>query len=414
MEDNLRIDPAISFYLDRSRKTKSGKYKVRLYINSKRLNQKKYYSTIFEYSTNEFAEIWETNKPKSKWRKAHDELSALLAVAKEKANELGEFTFEDYERIMFGKDIKGKDVNFFYSKTIHRYYDKGSISTAKNYETSLKCLLRYHKKPNIQFKQVSINWLEGFEKFCLEEENKSPSTVGIYLRTLRTVFNDAIADKTISQDIYPFGRRKYVIPSSRNTKKALTPENLKVLFEGSPKTMQQKKAKAFWFFEYLTNGINIKDILNLRCKDIDQEKITFIRAKTQKTRKEQAPIIVYLNEYIIDVINTYGNRDQKPKDYVFPILSASQDAETQYKKVKNFVSMVNQNFTKYAKGLGIEENVSNQSARHSFATMAVRKGANMAMVGEALGHTDTKTTQAYFAGFEDKTKKELSHLLLDF
>jgi integrase/recombinase XerD len=54
-------------------------------------------------------------------------------------------------------------------------------------------------------------------------DGKSITTVGIYNRTLRAIFNDAIAEEVISREnYYPFGNRKYKIPASRNVKKALS------------------------------------------------------------------------------------------------------------------------------------------------------------------------------------------------
>jgi integrase/recombinase XerD len=38
----------------------------------------------------------------------------------------------------------------------------------------------------------------------------------------------------------------------------------------------------------------------------------------------------------------------------------------------------------------------------------------MEFVMEALGHADTKTTKNYFAGFEDKSKKEIAEKLMQF
>jgi integrase/recombinase XerD len=46
-------------------------------------------------------------------------------------------------------------------------------------------------------------------------------------------------------------------------------------------------------------------------------------------------------------------------------------------------------------------------ARHSFATTAILKGQSMEFTQEALGHSNIKTTQIYFAGFEDKRKRNL-------
>ena len=50
----------------------------------------------------------------------------------------------------------------------------------------------------------------------------------MYLRPLRTIFNEAIEDGIIKKEkCYPFGRRKYKIPASKNTKKALELNDIK-------------------------------------------------------------------------------------------------------------------------------------------------------------------------------------------
>ena len=91
--------------------------------------------------------------------------------------------------------------------------------------------------------------------------DKSVTSVGIYLRTLRVVFNNAIDDKDISNNIYPFGKKKYQIPTSKKVKKALNREQLKSLFNSKPKTKEQEEAKDFWFFSYMSYGMNLKDAL---------------------------------------------------------------------------------------------------------------------------------------------------------
>ncbi len=62
----------------------------------------------------------------------------------------------------------------------------------------------------------------------------------------------------------------------------------------------------------------------------------------------------------------------------------------------------------------LPENISTYWARHSFATLSVRKGASMEFIQESLGHKDMATMQAYFAGFDDDTKKEFAKGLMDF
>ena len=61
----------------------------------------------------------------------------------------------------------------------------------------------------------------GYE-IWLKSQDISKTTIGIYLRPLRAVFNEAIEAKIIRRETcYPFGKRKYRIPSSKKVKKAL-------------------------------------------------------------------------------------------------------------------------------------------------------------------------------------------------
>lgn len=411
---NMTTEFSLSIVLDKRRIKSDGTYPVKLRVFTPIPRKQKLYATKFNFSEKDFKSIWETSKPRKEYQAKRLQLQAIENKANVVANELAVFNFEDFERLLFNKISAERNINYYYSKTIEKFRAKESISTSNNYRTALKCLLRFHKKPTLNFHDISVSWLEQFEKFCVEVEGKSLTTVSIYLRTLRTIFNDAKADKAISEDIYPFGKRKYQIPAPRNTKKALTRQQLKILFEGKPKTDEQEKAKAFWFFSYLCNGMNFKDILNLKYKNIEGDKLSFVRAKTAKTNRNTKEITVYLNDYTKYVIETYGNIAKSKNDYVFPILASEQTSEDQYKLIKNFISMVNQNFLKYAKANGVNEKISTYWARHSFATMAIQKGASMEYVGEAVGHTNTKTTMGYFAGFEDETKKQLQDSLLDF
>jgi len=411
---NSNDDVSITFFFNTSRKDKNGKYKVALQVYFRTIKKRKYYATKFSFTEKEFKSTWETVKPRKEFKQDRKELNALLVKADKVAGNLARFNFEDFERLMFNKVSTEKDVNYYYSKKIDAYRNKQSISTSKGYETALKCLLRFHGKNNISFYDVTVSWLEDFEAFCIDKEEKSRTTVGIYTRTLRTVFNNAIEEKTIPRDAYPYGKGKYTPPAPKNTKKALSPEQLKTLFNGKPETPEQERAKAFWFLSYLCNGMNFKDILQLKCKDFDGEKIVFIRAKTAKSVKELSEITVYPVPYAVEILNQYGTPNASPNDYIFNILNRSQTPDDQYRKLKNFIRLINQHFLRYAKANGIEEKISSYWARHSFATMAIRKGASIEQVGEAVGHTNTKTTQGYFAGFEEDTKKKMGSNLLDF
>jgi site-specific recombinase XerD len=315
----------------------------------------------------------------------------------------------------FDNQYKNKnDIGYYYEQAIKIYRQNNQIGTAENYDLSLKSLLKFHGKNSLPISFITAQWLEDYERNMIEVNKRSQTTVGFYLRPLRAVFNTAIANKSITTEQYPFGKRKYTIPAPKSVKKALNKDQLTVLFKCKPKTMEQKKARDLWFFSYSCNGMNFKDIATLKFQDIKGETLTFNRAKTKRTNKSQAPSIIYLNNFTKKVIANYGNRNGEATDYVFDFLSNDDSALEIERKVSNIIRYVNQHLKTLAKSIGIEEEISTYWARHSFATAAIRQGASMEFVSEALRHSNLNTTKGYFAGFEDEKKKEINAKLMEF
>jgi site-specific recombinase XerD len=227
------------------------------------------------------------------------------------------------------------------------------------------------------------------------------------------VFNSAIESKDASQDQYPFGRKKYVIPAGSNKKKSLTKEQLRKFRDDPLKTEGQERARAFFLFSYASNGMNMKDIVFLKWEQVTEETLEFVREKSKRTKKSKRTVLtVFLNDFHRDVIKRYGS-DPEKSQYVFPILMEGMSALEQHRAVQAFTRSINQHLEKIRHQLDLPK-ISTNWARHSFATVAVRKGASMEFMRESLGHSDMKTTLNYFAGFEDKAKRELSKTVMDF
>lgn len=426
----------ISITLDKRYKQLDKTFPVKLRVYASGISKAKLIPTPYNFSEKEFSSIWpdQPNK-KSRYYPIWEKLRDLESSARDLAKTIVPFSLSKFESLIKGEDIQPdaqqdvpqntlsdtqsdvqeepepvKTVNYYFEEKIEHHLNREVISTAESYQYALKCLLRYANKEVLEFQEIDVRFLDGFEKFCLTKEGKSITTVGIYLRNLRAVFNDA----GIPEDKYPFGARKYLIKSSRKVKKVLDKDVLKLLLNGTPQTPQQERAKAFWFFSYFCNGMNVKDILNIKVKDITEDKLTFIRAKTASTTRELEPIEVYLNEFAFEVIRKFGNLSQNRNRYLFPYFHEGQTAKEKYAVKKLFTRSINQNFLKYALSLGISQKVSTYYARHSFSTHLIRKGVSVEAVGEALGHTNIKTTMNYFAGFEDESKREVALKLLDF
>jgi integrase/recombinase XerD len=409
----------ISIYLDSRRAKQNGKYPVRLRLFTKHPRKQKLYPTVFEFTKAEFKSIYETTKPRKEYKAIRLQLQNLENLANDVASKIKPFDFKKFENIFFGYSGDNDNVFFQYDLIISNFKRNNKISTADTYKLSMKSIKNFltytrGKEPKkLSFTEVSPELLKLYESYMIENK-KSTTTISIYLRALRAVFNFAIDEKITDKANYPFGKRKYQIPNPKGVKKALSKEQLAILFNTEPQTPEQQKAKDFWFFSYACNGMNFKDIANLKYKNFDNETIYFYRAKTGSTNSEQAPVTVYVNEFIKSVIDKYGNTDDNVNNYIFKIINPESSPEEQHRQLKNFVRFVNQNFLKLAKNAGFNEKISTYWARHSFATNAIRNGASMEFISEALNHTDLKTTKKYFAGFTNDLKKDFANKLMDF
>jgi integrase/recombinase XerD len=427
----------ISLYLDTRRAKSNNQYpvKVRVFTNSPRLQ--KLYPTKFDFTEKEFESIWATTKPRKEYQETRRELQAVETLAIETAKTISPFNFEQFEKKVYRGKGEGQNVFYQYGLIIKKLKENNQLGTASNYELSaksLKLFMLYAKGKAITdkmekleietalagvkklpFSEITAAWLNKYESFMINTKSRSRTTVSMYLRALRTVFNTAIAEKEIDNESYPFGKRAYQVPSVKSVKKSLTKADLKILLQAEAKSPEQVKARDFWFFSYICNGMNIKDIALLKYEDLQEGKIIFYRAKTINTAKaDLRPVVVHLTDYAMSIIEKYGNANKAPKQLIFSILNEQQSEVQKFTAIKNFTRFINQNLKKLAKANNITAEISTYWARHSFATNAIRSGLSMEFVSEAFTHSSMKTTQGYFAGFEDSNKKEVMESLMNF
>lgn len=410
-----------SIYLDIRRSKSNGKFPVKLRVYSTQFQKKKLYNTRYEMSLEEFQSAFVSQKPRKEYHEVRNELQAMLSRANEICKTLIPFSFEQFEKKYIRKTGDGGNVIYHYELKISKLKANNNLGTASNYEMSIRSLKLFLKKTKgreplqIPFMDITPEWLQNYEKYMINDLNRSRTTVSMYLRALRTIFNEAISDKEIDVEIYPFGKKKYQPPATRNVKKSLNQILIKQLFEAKPKTHEQLKARDFWFFSYSCNGMNVKDIALLRNENIYEDKIIFHRAKTINTSKSDLiPITVYLNTFSKSVIQKYGNPSNKKDDYIFSILKKGDDEMSKHRAIKNFTKFINQNLKKLAIEEGIPGEISTYWARHSFASNLIKGGGNMELARELLGHSNIETTQAYFSGFEDADKRDIVEKLMNF
>lgn len=300
-----------------------------------------------------------------------------------------------------------------YLEYIKKLLQQGRIGNAINYLRSYRSLTVF--RGNVRLEEISVSYLYQYEQWMMAKGN-SKTTIGIILCPLRAVFNEAIeGGLTKREKHYPFGRRRYQIPGSRNLKKALDVGDLEKVYRYQPEDPLVQRGKDLWFFCYFANGMNVKDMVHLKGKNLEGEYLIFERAKTERTaRGSSRPVVVYLTEDLLRIINQYGNKNPKPNDYVFPFMQPGISLLEQFDLVNYIRRIINDSMAKIKEALGIDKKITTIVSRHTFSTHLKRAGASTEFIQEALGHTDKRTTENYLDSFENELKKEFALKLTQF
>jgi integrase/recombinase XerD len=311
--------------------------------------------------------------------------------------------------------VKQLSLSWAYQQYIKKLIKEGRISSAVAYHCSYVSLKSY--KGNVSMLDIKPTFLQAYERYALTN-GLSKTTIGIYLRPLRAVFNDVIDKGLLSKETaYPFGRRKYQIPAAKGEKKALELEDVEKIYnyKCSKENSSEGMARDFWLFSYFANGMNPRDIVFLKWENLSGDYLTFERAKTERSlRSDPKPIIVFVNEDMKAIIERWGNKERSRGSYIFPVLQPGLSELRVYDRIQNFVGLINYWMKEILLNLGINKKATTYVARHTFSTVLKRSGASTEYIQEALGHTNIRTTESYLDSFDRETKKELAGRLSAF
>lgn len=424
-------------YHDTRKQSKTGQYPVviKVYYNkSSRFLPVAYNNQRLRLTPEEFQRSYESLKPKNEYRNYKTAIDAWLTKANNIIGYLEPFNFSTFEVDYLGVSKKHVTLANLFETIIFENEEQGRIKNAVAFQSAIRAFMNFlsHNaktaNTNIGFKEITHKLLLDFERYLTEVEiikdgkrlkkKASPSTVGCYARAIRAVYNRAIDEGYVNKNLYPFGKgkNKYQIPAGKKIKKGLTKTQVKQLIDlDLTDNPRAQKARDFWLLSYVCNGMQFKDIANLKYENIHGKYFHFIRQKTKNTTKANlTPIVVPITEHVQYMINTYGNKMKSGQDYIFPVLTQGMTAREQTSAVGNFTKFVSQHLKKVSEDLGLDISLANMVARHTFASIVVRSGKSLEFAQQALGHQNKNTTQTYFAGFEDEELMQVNSDLLKF
>lgn len=232
--------------------------------------------------------------------------------------------------------------------------------------------------------------------------------MGLYFRTMRAIYNKAVADGVAKKENNPFLDFKVSAFKAKTQKRAITKEDVyKLIAVDVEEGSYPFHAKSFFLLSYYCSGMNFIDAANLSWSNINSKgMLHYERIKTGDI------FDIKLLEPAIEILDYY--RQFQSDNYIFPFLDKKKHTtpvmvDNRLKKVRK---RINVELKELAKLAGIETDFTTYVARHTYATVMKRSDVSLAMISESMGHESEKTTMVYFDSFEKDELYEASKNLL--
>ena len=300
-------------------------------------------------------------------------------------------------------------------KHIDRMIDRGQERNAKNYQLALQHMERYFGTTKVKFAQLtSINvnkWVATLSGTARAKE--------MYPICIRQIFRAAIDELNdydngiIRVKTNPWGKVKIPAADLPN-KKAITAEACRAFFaaplpESKMTDPLPELGRDVAMMSLCLAGMNTVDIFNLRKEDYYGGIIHYKRAKTTKSRRDNAYIEMRVPEVIKPLFDKYRAGDHTDRLFRFCDRFSTSDS---------FCANVNTGIKKICEAMGMTDPKKRYCVytfRHTWATTAQNDcGATLAEVGFAMNHSHGYTITRGYVRPDFTPAWELNEKVIDF
>lgn len=249
--------------------------------------------------------------------------------------------------------------------------DAMAEATSKTYTTLILKLKRFKKK--ISYNEVDADFIYAFKNHLKVKEKNNPNTVEKTIGILKKFVRIAVRKRFIGED--PFNTVK--VKRLSGSRSFLNEDQLIGLFDyyAKPGTPDNHVQVLRYFLFSCVTGLRLSDV-----KVINKGNImgSILILQPIKTRGTQKVVKIPLCSKAFDLIGDIKDRNEKH------VLFETQTDQATNRVLKKIMAAVD-----------IKEDISFHSARHTFATIFLRKTKNIAALQKLLGHYSITDTMIY-------------------
>lgn len=300
---------------------------------------------------------------------------------------------------------KSEDITFkkFTEKLIKELKDANRIGSSIAYNTALNFVLKNNSGNDLYFQAINYEFLKKLEVAHLAKGN-SLNALGVYMRTIRAIYNRAIKENVAKQEWYPFNL--YAIRKTKTAKRAIKKEDIQKIENFKPDSGSYfYNARNYFLFSFYLIGLNYTDMAFLTPGNIVNGRLEYYRKKTKKFYS------IAISDKAMKILKVYL-KGKKKDEYIFPIIKR-KTAFDRRNDIVNALKIHNKRLGKMAVKLEIKGNITSYVARHSWASIGRMMDVPIDVISQALGHENVKTTQIYLESFEKNIIDGASQMITD-
>ena len=270
---------------------------------------------------------------------------------------------------------------------------KVAPKTLQNYHTAYNSFIRYLGKGEAYLCDVTKDHVDKYQKWLMDN-GISMNTISCYMRSLRSIYNKAVPKKS-KRTQCPFAG--VYTGNATTLKRSISAQDInKIASLELPENSPLLWARDIFVFSFCTMGMPFCDIVNLKKTNIKDDHIVYARKKTKQT------VIVKIEEPVREIIDRYYD---KKSVWLFPFLMGDSDRWT-LDRYQAVLCRYNSLLKVLATLAGVKKTVTSYVSRHSWASIANELSISTPIVSQALGHTNSKTTQIYISQINMKLVEE--------
>lgn len=296
------------------------------------------------------------------------------------------------------------------------YQSRGRFKSAEVAREAIHSLKLYDTQFETRsFQDINVRYLQGYMDFCRAKGN-SDNTLKIRLEVIRRIYNIAIREKVVSQELYPFSSGKedgkVHLPKTlpNRTNKYLTIDSLLKIESTSFENFVLERTRHLFLFSYFCRGINWKDMALLRknsfslktvIDDVTHEsmQVTVMEYRRSKTKGQ---FEIQVTGKIQKELDWFRENTPLFSDYVLPIIQVDVDPKNLDAYLSQIRKRYNHSLREIARKLDLPASqleITSYVSRHSFAMTLQSIDKPVEIISHALGHQSVATTKHYLEGF---------------